>query len=101
VQPIAWSLRQAESGHMRREGGDALAVPTDVTDYAQLEALARQAVEEYGRIDTWVNNAGASLYATFKEASLEDCRRVAETNSMGQVYGAKAALPHLEETAGA
>jgi NAD(P)-dependent dehydrogenase (short-subunit alcohol dehydrogenase family) len=86
---------------IRREGGDALAVPTDVTDYAQVQALAHRAVQEWGRIDTWVNNAGVSLYATFKEASLEDFRRVMETNFMGQVHGAKAALPHLEATNGA
>ncbi|CAN5886758.1 SDR family oxidoreductase [soil metagenome] len=86
---------------IRREGGEALAVPTDVTEYAQVEALARRAVEEYGRIDSWVNNAGVSLYGTFKEVSLDDFRRVVEINFMGQVHGAKAALPHLEETDGA
>ncbi len=86
---------------IRREGGEAIPVPTDVTDYAQVEALARRAVEEYGRIDSWVNNAGVSLYATFREASLEDFRRVMETNFMGQVHGARAALPYLDRTAGA
>lgn len=86
---------------IRREGGDAIAVPTDVRDFAQVETLARRAVEEWGRIDTWVSNAGVSLYATFKEASLEDFRQVVETNFFGQVHGAKAALPYLEETKGA
>ncbi len=86
---------------IRREGGDAMAVPTDVTDYAQVENLARRAVEQYGRIDTWVNNAGASTYATFKEQSLEDFRQVVEVIFMGQVHGAKAALPYLEQTEGA
>ncbi|MBW3631296.1 MAG: SDR family oxidoreductase [Gemmatimonadetes bacterium] len=84
-----------------REGGEALAVPTDVTDYAQVENLARRAVEQYGRIDTWVNNAGVSTYATFKEQSLEDFRQVQEVIFMGQVHGAKAALPYLEESEGA
>lgn len=89
------------AAEIRRDGGDAIAVTTDVTDYAQVEALARRAVQEWGRIDTWVNNAGVSLYATFKDASLEDFRRVIDTNFMGQVHGAKAALPHLEATDGA
>ncbi len=83
---------------IRRNGGDAMAVPTDVTDFGQVQALASAAVERYGRIDTWVNNAGVSLYATFKEASPEDFRRVVEVNFLGQVHGAKAALPHLEQT---
>lgn len=86
---------------IRRGGGTATAAPTDVSDYAQVEALARHAAESYGRIDTWVNNAAVILYAPFKETSLEDFRRVMEVNFMGQVYGAKAALPYLEETGGA
>lgn len=86
---------------IRRDGGDALAVPTDVTDYAQVEALARRAVERYSRIDTWVNNAGISAYATFKEQSLEDFRRIVDVVFIGQIHGAKAALPHLERSEGA
>jgi NAD(P)-dependent dehydrogenase (short-subunit alcohol dehydrogenase family) len=85
---------------IRRAGGEALAVPTDVTVYEQVESLARQAVDEFGRIDTWVNNAAVSMYATFKESSLEDFRRIVETNFFGVVHGTKAALPHLEATEG-
>ncbi|HYJ78590.1 MAG TPA: SDR family oxidoreductase [Longimicrobiaceae bacterium] len=86
---------------IRREGGEALAVPADVTDWAQVEALAARAVETFGRIDTWVNNAAVSLYATFRQASLEDFRRVVDVGFMGQVHGARAALPYLEATDGA
>lgn len=86
---------------IRREGGEAIGVAADATELEQLERLAARAVEEWGRIDTWVNNAGVSLYATFKESSLEDFRRVVEINFFGQVNGARVALPHLEETGGA
>jgi short-subunit dehydrogenase len=86
---------------IRREGGDAIAVPTDVTQYEQVETLARRAAEEYGRIDTWVNNAGVSLYGTFKEVPLEDFRQVVDVIFYGNVHGAKAALPYLERTDGA
>jgi len=86
---------------IEREGGDALAVPTDVTDLAQVEALADVVVERWGRIDTWVNNAAVSAYATFREQPLEDFRRQLEVNFMGQVHGAHAALPHLERSRGA
>lgn len=89
------------AGEIREAGGTAIAVGTDVTDYDQVVALARRAVEEYGRIDTWVNNAAVSLYATFRDISLEDFRRVLDVNLMGQIHGAKAALPYLEESAGA
>jgi NAD(P)-dependent dehydrogenase (short-subunit alcohol dehydrogenase family) len=85
---------------IRREGGDALAVPTDVARYEEVEALARRAAEEYGRIDTWVNNAGVSLYGTFKEVSLEDFKQVVDVIFYGNVHGAKAALPYLSGAAG-
>lgn len=69
-------------------------MPTDVADYPQVEALARQALGD-------LCNAAVSAYATFKEQSLEDFRQILEINFMGQVHCAKAALPYLEETAGA
>ncbi|HEU0298302.1 MAG TPA: SDR family oxidoreductase [Longimicrobium sp.] len=86
---------------IRREGGQAVAVPADVADYAQVEALASRAVEAFGRIDTWVTTAAVSAYATFREQPLEDFRRVLEVDFMGQVHCARAALPHLEQTGGA
>jgi NAD(P)-dependent dehydrogenase (short-subunit alcohol dehydrogenase family) len=89
------------AAEIRREGGEALAVPTDVTDYGQVEALARRAVDAYGRIDTWVTAAAVSAYAPFREQPLEDFRAIMEINFMGQVHCARAALPHLERTAGA
>ena len=84
-----------------REGGEALAVPTDVTDYRDVTRLADKAVATFGRIDTWVNNAAVSAYGLFRDQSLEDFQRVMDVNFMGQVHGAKAALPHLELTRGA
>lgn len=85
----------------RRAGGEAIAVPTDVTDLRQVEALARRAVETFGRIDTWVNNAAVTLYGTFRDTPAEDFRRIMDVNFMGQIHGAKAALPHLEASGGA
>jgi short-subunit dehydrogenase len=84
-----------------RAGGDAIAVTTDVTQYEQVEALAARAIEAYGRIDAWVNNAAVSAYARFTELSLQDARQIMDVNFIGQIHGAKAALPYLERTAGA
>lgn len=92
---------EAAAAAIRASGGDALAVPTDVTDAEAVEALAARAVEAYGRIDTWVNNAGVSAYATFREQSVEDFWQVMRINVLGQIHGAKAALPHLERSQGA
>jgi NAD(P)-dependent dehydrogenase (short-subunit alcohol dehydrogenase family) len=84
-----------------REGGLAVAVVADVTAPADMETVAERAVAAFGRIDTWLHGAAVSLYGTFKQATLEDIRRVMDINFMGQVHGAKAALPHLERTGGA
>ncbi len=82
------------------EGGQAIAVPGDVADRAVVERIARTAVERFGRIDTWVNNAGVSIYGRITEVSDEDNRRLFDTNFWGVVYGSLAALPHLKETRG-
>ncbi|HET8548684.1 MAG TPA: SDR family oxidoreductase [Bryobacteraceae bacterium] len=86
---------------IRRGGGEAMGVAGDVTVYEDMERVAARAVAEFGRIDTWVHAAAVSMYGTFRQAALEDFRRVMDVNFMGQVHGAKAALPQLEKTGGA
>ena len=49
---------------VERLGGVAVAVATDVSDYDQVTELASRAVERFGQIDTWVNNASVSTYGT-------------------------------------
>jgi NADP-dependent 3-hydroxy acid dehydrogenase YdfG len=78
-------------------GGQALAVPTDVTDEAAVAELARCAVERFGRIDVWVNNAGVYLLGLLEATPPEAFRRVLETNFFGYVNGARAVLPHFRE----
>jgi NADP-dependent 3-hydroxy acid dehydrogenase YdfG len=85
---------------IERGGGHALAVATDVTDRDAVEALARRTVERFGRIDTWVNDAGLSIFGRIEEVTEEDHRRLFETNFWGLVHGSLAALPHLKESRG-
>lgn len=82
-------------------GGQAVPVRCDVGDSHDVEQLAERAVEHFGRIDTWVNNAGVGMYAKLIEASQEDNRRLFDTNFWGVVYGSLAALPHLKQSSGA
>src|SRR5579864_3957193 len=77
-------------------GGSALVVPTDVTVEEEVEELARQAVDNFGAIDVWVNNAGVGLYARFVDSPADDFRRVLETNLFGCIYGSRAALLQFE-----
>jgi NAD(P)-dependent dehydrogenase (short-subunit alcohol dehydrogenase family) len=81
---------------IRANGGQAIAVPADTTDFEQVKAVADRAVAEYGRLDTWVHLAGVLMYATFDETTPEEFRQIVEVNLIGQGYGALAALPHLK-----
>jgi NAD(P)-dependent dehydrogenase (short-subunit alcohol dehydrogenase family) len=81
---------------IRDTGGEAIAVPADTSEFDQVKAVADRAVEEYGRLDTWVHLAAVGLFATFEQTTPEEFRRVIDVNLMGQVYGAMVALPHLK-----
>ncbi len=72
----------------RGAGGDAIAVPTDVTDEEAVRRLAERAEQHFGRIDVWVNNAGVIAYGRFDELPAVEFRQVIETNLFGQVHGA-------------
>jgi short-subunit dehydrogenase len=78
-------------------GGRALAVPTDVADAGSVAELARRAVAHFGRIDVWVNGAVLVALGRFEEVPVEAHRRVVETNLLGYMHGAQAALPHFRE----
>jgi NAD(P)-dependent dehydrogenase (short-subunit alcohol dehydrogenase family) len=75
--------------------GEAIAVPTDVRDEQAVTALARRAVDRFGRIDAWVNCAGVMAYGRFEAVPAEIFRQIIETNLLGQVHGARAALPQF------
>ena len=87
-----WALRDV-AAECERRGGQALHVPTDTTDEAAVQELARRALERFGRIDVWVNNAAVGLFSRFEDAPMADFRRVIETDLFGYVYGARAVLP--------
>lgn len=83
------------------DGGAALAVVADVAEPGQVARAVQQVLDRFGRIDTWVNNAGVSIYGRIEEVSLEDARRLFDVNFWGLVYGSLAVLPHLKRQGGA
>jgi short-subunit dehydrogenase len=83
------------------QGGEVITVPADVGQREDVEKIARAAIERFGRIDTWVNDAGVSIYGRLDEVSDEDNQRLFRTNFWGVVYGSLAALPHLRRNGGA
>jgi len=73
-------------------GGRAIAVPTDVSKIREVQALAQKAVNEFGRIDIWVNDAGVGALGMFDQVPLADHIQVIETNLLGTIYGSYFAL---------
>lgn len=78
-------------------GGSALAVPTDVSDAAAVQALAEAALNFGGRIDVWVNNAGVLAAGPFEETPMSVHDQVIRTNLMGYLHGAHAVLPYFKD----
>lgn len=82
-------------------GGTAISVAADVSDQAQVQNIVQQTLARYGRIDTWINAAGTSIYGRLDEVSDTDSRRLFDINFWGIVNGSLAALPHLKKQGGA
>ena len=76
----------------RAVGGQALPVPTDVSDPAQVERLAAAALARFGSIDVWINDAAVAALGRFEEVPLSDHARVVDVNLKGYVFGSHAAL---------
>ena len=86
---------------IERRGGSAVSVVGDVANEDNARRIADMAVASYGGIDTWVNNAGVSIYGRLADIPLDDARRLFDVNFWGMVHGCTAAIPHLREHGGA
>jgi NAD(P)-dependent dehydrogenase (short-subunit alcohol dehydrogenase family) len=86
---------EAAVREVEREGGRAIAIPTDVADFDAVEAAAERAEAELGPIDVWVNNAMATVYAPLWATAPGEFRRVTEVTYLGSVWGTMAALRRM------
>ena len=84
-----------------QNGGKALSIPADVAEQSQCEALIRQTVAAYQRIDVLVNNAGISMWANFEDlTSLDMLEQIMRVNYLGSAYCTYYALPYLKQSKG-
>jgi NAD(P)-dependent dehydrogenase (short-subunit alcohol dehydrogenase family) len=77
-------------------GRRAVGLAADVTDPAQVEAMAARAISEFGRIDILVNNAGINIRGPIEELSYEQFREVQAINVDGPWLVAQAVVPHMK-----
>lgn len=94
------AMRQLEQ-EISSSGGQVATVVADVGSRDDMRKLAQTALDRFGGIDTWVNNAGVSIYGRIEEVSDEDSRRLFETNFWGVVNGSIEAASHLKKSGGA
>jgi short-subunit dehydrogenase len=86
---------------LNENGGEAVFIPCDVADRVQVDRLVSGTLERFGRIDTWVNNAGVSIYGRLEKVNEADSRRLFDTNFWGIYHGCLAVLPYLKKHGGA
>src|SRR6185312_9586022 len=86
---------------INNDGGEAIYVAGDVGNFDDVHKIAETAIRHFGGFDTWVNNAGVSIYGAVLDQSLEDHRRLFETNYWGVVHGSMVACAHLRNRGGA
>lgn len=88
------------ASELRRKGSQVATVAADVGNPADVERIGNAAMERYGRIDTWVNNAGISIFGRIEDVALEDHQRLFQTNFWGVVHGSLEAVRHMKTRGG-
>lgn len=88
---------EAAAREVESAGGRALVLPADVADAGAVEEAAERVERELGPIDIWVNNAMATIFATFWEIVPDEFRRATEVTYLGTVWGTMAALRRMRE----
>jgi NAD(P)-dependent dehydrogenase (short-subunit alcohol dehydrogenase family) len=93
------ALKEVRDGILAA-GGKAEYVVADVGEEADVERVARVAIDRFGGFDSWVNNAGVGVYADALDIPTEDHQQVFRTNYFGTVYGSLAAVRHFRDKPG-
>jgi short-subunit dehydrogenase len=86
---------EATKREVEQQGGKALALPVDVADAEAVEQAADKVKHEFGKIDVWVNDAMATIFAPVTDTKPAEFKRATEVTYLGFVYGTMAALKHM------
>lgn len=96
-QLVLAARREKELHAVAAEAGGALDVVTDVTKRAEVQRLFDRAIERYGHVDAWVNNAGRGISRLVSELSDDDLDEMISDNVKSALYGMQVVLPHFKE----
>jgi short-subunit dehydrogenase len=88
------------ASELRRTGTQVATVVADVGNPADVERIGHVAMERFGRIDTWINNAGISIFGRNEDVALDDMQRLFDTNYWGVVHGSLEAVKHMKSRGG-
>jgi short-subunit dehydrogenase len=88
------------ASELRRTGTQVATVAADVGNPADVERIGHVAMERFGRIDTWINNAGVSIFGRNEDVALDDMQRLFDTNYWGVVHGSLEAVKHMKARGG-
>ncbi|HEX4750952.1 MAG TPA: SDR family oxidoreductase [Bryobacteraceae bacterium] len=86
---------EAAKAEVEAQGGRAMIFPVDVADAQAVESAAESLANEFGRIDTWINDAMTTVFAPITEITPEEFKRATEVTYLGCVYGTMAALKRM------
>lgn len=95
-----WEVLQGVENEINAAGGQAIHVVADVSRREDVQRIATAAIERFGGFDTWVNNAGLSIFGRLDQISLDDQQRLFQVNFWSQVYGSLIAVEHLKHRGG-
>jgi NADP-dependent 3-hydroxy acid dehydrogenase YdfG len=85
---------------VRGQGGEAIALPADVRDPAQVKTAVKETMRYFGRLDVLINNAGQAAAGTVASVSPDDFRQIIDLNVFGPLYAMQAAIPIMREQGG-
>jgi len=88
------------ASELRLKGTQVATVAADVGSASDVERIGQAAMQRFGRIDTWINNAGVSIFGRNEDISLEDMQRLFQTNYWGVVHGSLEAVKHMKTRGG-
>jgi short-subunit dehydrogenase len=88
---------EATKKEVEERGGQALVIPTDVSQFDQVQSAADAAEREFGPVDLWINNAMVSMYSPFLKMGPDEFKHIVEVTFLGVVYGTKCALQRMSQ----